>query len=100
MSTFQALLAALLMLDSKASFPIYSATCSEHYDCAFSIGQQAKQRIQQYIATYPNMQDLRLCLITGCSVDLRDLVLFNKAIWPQYYEEMEGLAAGRVQYIA
>lgn len=77
-------------------YPIYNVTCNKdnHYDCGYLIGQKSKDRIKKYIDSYPNMQDLRICLLTGCSVDLRDLVFYNKAIWPQYYEEMEGIAAG------
>ena len=80
----------------QSVYPIYNVSCSSdnHYECGFKLGQQAKSQIQNYINNYPNMQDLRICLIIGCSVDLRDLVFYNKAIWPQYYEEMEGIAAG------
>eukprot|EP01084_Bolivina_argentea_P142068 249599_1 len=93
-AVLQIILIDVLLVHSQSSYPIFNATCSNHYDCGYSIGQQAKTRIKRYISTYPNMQDLRHCLLTGCSVDLRDLVFYNQDIWPQYYEEMQGIAAG------
>ena len=63
-----------------------------HYEVGVSIGTQGKDRIQQYISTYPTMDKLRNCLLTGCSVDFRDLVQYNQQIWPQYFQELSGIA--------
>ena len=81
---------------SQSLYPIYNVSCSSdnHYECGFQVGVQGKERIKSYIRRYPNMEALRRCLIIGCSVDLRDLIQYNQAIWPQYYQEMEGVAAG------
>ena len=81
----------IVSIYSQTLYPIYNGSGS-HYQNGFEIGSQAKDRIQQYIKTFPDMQSLRLCLLTGCSVDFRDLVEYNQKIWPQYFDEIAGIA--------
>lgn len=78
---------------AQTLYPIYNGSGS-HYENGFAIGSQAKTRIQQYINNYPDMQSLRFCLLTGCSVQFRDLVEYNQQIYPQYFDELDGIADG------
>eukprot|EP01083_Nonionella_stella_P076000 206886_1 len=82
-----------ILIVLSASYPIYKGTGS-HYENGVAIGTSAKERIQKFVATYPPMQQLRFCLLTGCSAQFRELVEFNQKIWPQYFEELSGIAEG------
>lgn len=59
------------------------------------IQRPARERIQKHIARWPKMSVLRSCLHQSqCNDAFRQMLQFNKNLYPQYFEEIAGLASG------
>ena len=96
MSTKKALVVCLLFATvfsqiylPKATFPGLSG-----YNLGFAIGQQFHQQIQNFVESNDDLTALELWATTSGS-DLYNQIIANQnKFYPNYYQELQGLAAG------
>lgn len=80
-------------VDASNSYPIYTVN-GTHYEIGYQVGKLGASRINDFIDNFPDIGEMRTFILTAGATDFRDLVNYNMAIYPSYFDELQGLSEG------
>eukprot|EP01084_Bolivina_argentea_P042422 78211_1 len=75
-------------------YPTYSAS-GTHYEVGYSIGKQASDRINNYISMNTDIITMKQYIQTKQGLnEFNNLLSYNQQLYPQYFDEIRGIANG------